>query len=448
MKLVRLSRLPIATRLRVSALLLVLLVLPVAGSVLAWNFREAVDKAFEQRLESLLNVVLASVRFDPASDSLVSNRQLGDPRFEQVFSGWYWQVYGGNAYALTSRSLWDQRLPVTDTRGKDVRIIAGPRDEMLMVVERDVTLPNMNTRLHVSVAADLDEIRTEVNQFKGLLLASLTVLGLLLLVLVELQIRWGLAPLRRLERSLEAVKQGRLNVLDTDLPAELARLSEAINTVLKRDQTLIERGRSTAGNLAHAMKTPVTVLMTQAEQLPPAQRAAMQFELRRLNEAIRHHLARASAAGPVTLGTAQGVKKILAPVIAAIAQLSRRRGLEFDHASVTDVLTRIEPQDFQELVGNLLENATQWAQTQLQLRIWSENDRLLLTIDDDGPGMSEQARKLALERGSRLDQARSGSGLGLAIVRELVALYDGDLQLADSPLGGLRVSVELPHGSC
>lgn len=277
-----LRHLPIATRLRVSALVLVLVVLPVAGSILAWNFREAVNSAFEQRLESLLNVVLASVRYDPETDTLVSNRQLGDARFEQVFSGWYWQVRSEGPYAITSRSLWDQRLPVTKTTGMDVRTIAGPRDESLRLVERDVTLSNLGARLHITVAADLSEVHAEVARFWGLLVASLVILGVLLVRLTALQIRWGLEPLRRLERSLDAVKKGRLSALDTDLPAELARLSEAINTVLKRDQTLIERGRSAVGNLAHAMKTPVSVLMTTTEQLPEPQRSDMQVELQRL----------------------------------------------------------------------------------------------------------------------------------------------------------------------
>lgn len=440
----RLRRLPIAARMLLSALVLVVLVLPAAGGLLSWNFREAVNTAFNERLESLLNVVIAGVSYDVRQNALVTNRQLGDSRFDRVFSGWYWQVSDEGERVLTSRSLWDQRLAVSRESGMTFRTVTGPRDKQLRVLERDIRLPNLEDLLHVQVAADLGEVEAQIARFQTLLWLSLATLGGLLIVLIGLQIRWGLAPLRRVEQSLKAVEQGRQPSVETDLPKELARLAGAINTVLDRDQRLIERGRTAAGNLAHALKTPVAVLGTLAERLPEEQQVAMRAELKRLDEAVRHHLARASAAGPVALGAEQEVAIVLEPVIEGIRRLAGRRNLVFQSDLQQGLQVRIDAQDLQEIAGNLLENAINWAESCVKLAGVIEGGWLVLRVSDDGPGMSSDTRQEALSRGGRLDESRSGSGLGLAIVTELALLHGGELRLDNSPEGGLRAEVVLP----
>lgn len=440
----RLRRLPVATRMLVSAFVLVVLILPAAGALLSWNFREAVNTAFDERLASLLNVVIAGVSYDVRTNALVTNRQLGDSRFDRVFSGWYWQVRDEGERALTSRSLWDQRLPVSHDPGMAFRTVAGPRDKQLRLLERDIRLPNLDDVLHVQVAADLGEVEAQIARFQTLLWLSLATLGALLVVLIGLQIRWGLAPLRRIEQSLKAVEQGRQPSVETDLPRELARLADAINTVLERDQRLIERGRTAAGNLAHALKTPVAVLGTLAERLPEEQQVAMRAELKRLDEAVRHHLARASAAGPVALGAEQEVGTVLEPVIEGVRRLAGRRGLMFQSNLPQGLQVRMDAQDLQELVGNLLENAINWAKSSISLTGTVEGGWLVFSVSDDGPGMSPEMRQQALSRGGRLDEARSGSGLGLAIVTELAALHGGELRLEASPEGGLLAELVMP----
>ncbi|WP_417538565.1 sensor histidine kinase [Marinobacter sp.] len=440
----KLRRLPIATRMLASALVLTVLILPAAGALLSWNFREAVNTAFNERLESLLNVVIAGVSYDVRQDTLVTNRQLGDSRFDRVFSGWYWQVRDEGERVLTSRSLWDQRLAISHEPGMAFRTIIGPRDKQLRLLERDIRLPNLDEVLHVQVAASLDEVEAQVARFQTLLWLSLATLGGLLIVLTGLQIRWGLAPLRRIEQSLKAVEQGRQPAIETNLPRELARLADAINTVLDRDQRLMERGRTAAGNLAHALKTPVAVLGTLAERLPQEQQQAMAAELKRLDEAVRHHLARASAAGPVALGAEQELLVVLKPVVEGVRRLAGRRGLEFHSELNSGLRVRIDAQDLQEIVGNLLENAINWAKSFINLTGTVEGGWLVLSVSDDGPGMSPETRQQALSRGGKLDEAKSGSGLGLSIVTELVELHGGELRLDDSPEGGLRAEVILP----
>jgi signal transduction histidine kinase len=430
-----LRKLPIASRMLATSLILVVLVIPVAGLLLSYNLREAVNTAFDERLESLLNVVLAGIEYDQQTDTLALNQRLGDARFDQVFSGWYWQISDNASRVLTSRSLWDQRLPLTAGPQLQYSTISGPNGETLRKLERDVRLPRLPVTLHVAVAADLSEVDAALVRFEQLLWLSLVSLGIL---------HWGLEPLRRIRSNLQAVEKGDCERLDTDLPEELNNLATAINTVLERDRQLMSRARTAAGNLAHAIKTPVSVMMTTTEQLPASQRETMVSELKRLNEAVRHHLARASAAGPVVLRPRVTLSVALEPVLNGISRLAERKNIAFQKPEVPPLQLQIDAQDLQEIVGNLLENALHWAKSTVVMAIFSEADNLLLSIMDDGPGMSSQSRDEALQRGGRLDEQRSGSGLGLAIVSELIQLYDGQLQLKPSPMGGLLVTVCLP----
>lgn len=439
-----LRTLPIASRMLATSLILVVLVIPVAGLLLSYNLREAVNTAFDERLESLLNVVLAGIEYDRQTDTLALNQRLGDARFDQVFSGWYWQISDNASRVLTSRSLWDQRLPLTAGPQLQYSTISGPNGETLRKLERDVRLPRLPVTLHVAVAADLSEVDAALARFEQLLWLSLVSLGILLLLGIWCQLHWGLEPLRRIRSNLQAVERGDCERLDTDLPEELNNLATAINTVLERDRQLMSRARTAAGNLAHAIKTPVSVMMTTTEQLPASQRETMASELKRLNEAVRHHLARASAAGPVVLRPRVTLSVALEPVFNGISRLAERKNITFKKPEVPPLQLQIDAQDLQEIVGNLLENALRWATSKVVMAIYSEADNLHLSIMDDGPGMSSQSRDEALQRGGRLDEQRSGSGLGLAIVSELIQLYDGQLQLKPSPMGGLLVTVCLP----
>ncbi|SOC56684.1 Signal transduction histidine kinase [Chromohalobacter canadensis] len=441
----RLARTSIRARLLIASLLLVMVALPLAGTGLAYNFRDSVTTAFDDRLESLLNVLLAGVQIDAQNEELHMTRSLGDPRFERVFSGWYWQVSDDDGQTLTSRSLWDQRLPIDNATGVAVSEVEGPRGDILRVIERDIRLPGHAETLHVSVAASRAELDTEVARFEWLLGLSLLALGALLLVGLAVQIRWGLAPLRRMHTNLRAVESGDADSLETQfLPDELARLARAMNGVLERDKRLIERGRNAAGNLAHALKTPVSVLTTLAERFPPDTRDRLHGELGRIDDAVRHHLARASAAGGVVLAGKVDVAQTLAPVLEGLTRMGQRRGVQLTQSLADDLKVRMEAQDLQELVGNLLENALRWADSQVTVSFHPQAAGVELLIEDDGPGMSEEQRDAALARGSRLDERRSGSGLGLAIVEDLMTLYGGRLSLSRASLGGLAARVWLP----
>lgn len=436
-----LARASVATRLLLAALLLIGLLLPLAGLGLAHHFRDSVTTVFDERLDGLLNMVIAGVHYDEAEQRLVHDRALGDPRFRQVFSGWYWQVSDGDTRVLTSRSLWDQRLPLDDASPRE---LIGPREMPLRIVSREIRVAPLDTPLRVSVAAPSRVIDLEASRFNRLLSLSLAALGLLILIGLAVQIRWGLAPLRRLRDDLEDVENGDTERLGTRLPAELARLAGAMNAVLERDRRRLERARHAAGNLAHALKTPVSVLATLAEGFPEEARQRLKGELTRIDEATRHHLARASAAGDGTLNRPVHCLDTLRPVLDGLTRLAERRGLSLEHDLPESLTVRLDPQDLQEVVGNLLDNALRWAEHRVRLSGDTDLRGTWLRVEDDGPGMNEADCQAALARGTRLDEQRSGSGLGLAIVNDLVTLHEGTLTLERSDLGGLAARVWLP----
>ncbi|MCC4287793.1 sensor histidine kinase [Vreelandella aquamarina] len=431
-------------RLLLAVLLMVLLALPVAGWLLAHHYRTAAVNAFDERLEATLNVVIAGVTYDPLAGQLNYERALGDPRFDHVYSGWYWQITDDANHSVTSRSLWDQRLPVLESERVTARTLPGPRGQQLRVVERDIYLAPLEAPLHVSVAARDDDLREDIQEFQQMLWLGLLGLGALLLGVLALQVRWGLAPLRRMNANLREVEQGRTEQLETRLPDELATLAKSMNAVLARDQRLIERGRHTAGNLAHALKTPISVMRLLAKQLPSESRSAWEAELSRIDSAVRHHLARASAAGEGVRFAPVALQGTLAPLITGLARLAQRRHITLRQTVDSGVRVHMDGQDLQEMVGNLLDNALRWGKSDVHIRLQAQSEMLLLVVSDDGPGMTPQECQAAVQRGKRLDEQRSGSGLGLAIVTDLVTLYHGQMRLQRAESGGLEVVIELP----
>lgn len=440
----RWARRSIATRLLLAALVIIALALPLAGAWLSHYYRASAVAAFDERLKATLNVVIAGVSVDPQSRELRYRSALGDARFDQVFSGWYWQVTDQEAHQLASRSLWDQRLPVTDNRQVSARSVTGPRAQPLRVVERDIYLAPLSAPLHVSVAADETTLRDDIQRFQGLLWLGMLALGALLLGVLALQVRFGLAPLRRMNANLRKVEKGTASRMDTRLPEELATLAGSMNAVLARDQRLIERGRHTAGNLAHALKTPLSVMRLQLKQLPPESAERLGVELARIDAAVRHHLARASAAGEGLALSPIALDATLAGLLEGLTRLAARRGITLSQRWQARPRVRMDAQDVQEVIGNLLDNAIRWASGEVTLCAEVHGETLTLRVSDDGPGLDEEQCQAALARGARLDEQRSESGLGLAIVADLVALYRGEMALSRAAAGGLEVCLTLP----
>ncbi len=436
---------PLSRRLVMVAAITVALLLPVAGALLSAAFRQSVETGFDQRLEALLTTLAGLIENSAADDTTLSlSRPLADPRFERLHSGWYWQIARADQVLATSRSLWDDRIAAT------AMPLLGPRGEPLRAAQLDLLLPAGGTPVHLLIAGPRREIEIEVAAFNRLLVIALGSLGLLLIAAFAVQIRWGLAPLRRLGDQLKQVRSGDQPTLDAalarELPGDLAAFSTAINEVLAHQQALIERARSATGNLAHALKQPLAALRLQLDG-DSLDRAAARDSLARLGETVDHHLSRAAAAGRVSgLYGRASLRDSLLPIVDAVRSIHAARGLTIVAELPTGRSVRIDVQDLQELAGNLLDNAALAARSEVRLSLIDEADGLLMLIDDDGPGIPDAAHALVVERGVRLDEQRPGSGLGLAIVCDLAELHGLELSLSASPLGGLRVSLRFAAG--
>lgn len=460
-------------RLLAGTLMALAVALVLAGLLLSSLFGDHVMRQFSQTLTAQLDQVTARLEFDAAGQPQIDPQTLSDPRWSRPYSGLYWQLDGaGQAEqrgALRSRSLWDATLSVPrDVLADGVVHVhegTGPDGAAVMLVERTITrggsaTPSRLTLWRLIVAADLSETAAAARRFNGVLAASLAALFVLLCAAALAQVAIGLAPLRSMQRSLAAVQSGAAPRLVGRFPSEVQPLVDDFNAVLDRNAEVVARARTQAGNLAHAIKTPLAA-MSQAASVAlqrPGQPEASVADLAALVEeqvgvARRHvdwHLARSRAAAAHGV---PGARVPLQPVVSGLLRVLERvhaeRGISFDCTQIAPELTFAgEVQDLQEILGNLFDNACKWARREVRVSANSHASasvrRLHIVIDDDGPGIDEAGRESVMARGARLDESVPGSGLGLAIVSELVGLYGGNIWLQAAPAGGLRVELDLP----
>ncbi|MCC6765864.1 MAG: sensor histidine kinase [Deltaproteobacteria bacterium] len=414
------------------------------GIALSWGFRRAVESAFVARLDSLLLAVVAAIEVPPTGAPTLA-RDIPDPAFDRVYSGWYWQVSDGT-HRLTSRSLWDAVLASAATQSAEpaaLRLV-GPRNEALRVVERRLTYPGRLQPLVVTVAAPQAELQRDIARFDRLLAAALGALAATLLLAVAVQVGYGLRPLRRLGRELRDVQHGRQARLGVRYPHEIQTLVGAMNDVLDRDAGRIARAREHAGNLAHGLKTPLAVLAVEATQ-PVPDRARIAAEVKRMASVIDRHLTRAAAAGShQAVGPRAEIGSVVAEIRTTIQRIYAERRLAIDVRVPAGLVFAGERQDLEEMLGNLVDNAGKWAASRVSISAERRDDALEIAVGDDGPGLSSAATSRAVERGTRLDHDTPGSGLGLSITSDLAALYGGTLRFDRGTLGGLRATLRLP----
>ena len=453
-------------RLLAATLAALAVALVLAGLLLSSLFRDHVMRQFSQTLTAQLDQITARLEFDAAGQPQIDPQTLSDPRWSRPYSGLYWQVDGAGQVqqrgALRSRSLWDAVLSLPSDVLPDgvvhVHEGAGPDGAGLLLVERTVTRNGAaGTHWRLIVGADLRDTVAAVERFNGVLAASMATLFVLLCSAALAQVAIGLAPLRALQRTLAGVHAGTAPRLEGRFPSEVQPLVDDFNAVLSRNAEIVARARTQAGNLAHAIKTPLAAMSQAAAvalQRPEAAAELAALVEEQVGVARRHvdwHLARARAAA------AQGVpgaRVPLEPVIQGLLRVLERvyaeRGIALRCLPMApDLAFAGEVQDLQEMLGNLLDNACKWARHEVQVSATplgsGPGSRMRVVIDDDGPGIETDRRGSVMARGSRLDESVPGSGLGLAIVNELVGLYGGSVRLQMAPTGGLRVEVELPN---
>ncbi len=408
-----------------------------------------ITRNFDAQLSYLLNGMIASAEIGPDGE-VFFNRALGDQRLLEPNSGLYWQIRGTGHDDFPSRSLWDRTLDVrTDHRDKEPHAYISNQfpSEPLRVMERSVTMPGSDTVWQFTVAerkANLDE---QIGRFRRILLRSFAVLGLGLLVMAALQTWYGLGPLRGVRRAIQRMRSSGSNRVTEPLPLEVQPLVLELDALLAHNQRQAEEARTHAGNLAHALKTPLTVVMNAATAHAPDLADTVIREAAVMRRQVDHHLARARAVGRRAVGQARAqVGESVEAVLRAVTVLYDKARFDLDGNRAAQVA--IERQDLDEILGNLIENAAKYGGGSVFVTIdpvsdpkWCE-----VWVEDDGTGIPEVERERIFDRGARLDTGKPGTGLGLAIVRDVAEIYGGSVTLDESEdLGGLLVKLRLPR---
>jgi signal transduction histidine kinase len=451
----------LAIRLFVSASAWVVVILVITGFVLSSVYRDATERAFDRRLNLYLRTLIAEVA-TPDEPPDHQFQSLGEPLFELPLSGWYWQITRTDTDkqdVRASRSLWDKKLSKLEDQGVELTpagirsgYVEGPEGQSLRMVERPVDL-GADGKFLVSVAGDATEIFDETRTFDYYLGGTFAALGIVLLLTTIFQVRFGLAPLKRISESIADIRSGRAEQLEGEFPVEIAPLARETNALIDANREIVERARTHVGNLAHAIKTPLSVIVNEASAHgadPFAHKVLEQADVMR--DQVAHHLERARIAARVTIiGTVTEVAPALEALRRTMEKIHRDRGIAIEVKADSHARFRGERQDLEEMAGNLVDNACKWAASHVFIEVLVERPvepgaapMLRIVVDDDGRGLSEAERTQVSRRGQRLDESKPGSGLGLSIVVDLAGLYGGSLTLANAPIGGLRAELVLP----
>ena len=430
----------------------------IGALVLSNLYRDKVQNSFEKSLSLYLENLIAKAEW--RDDGTILNvNPLTDPRFDTILSGWYWQVTQLNSNDDTffaSHSLSMDTLSSPLQNGSSIEtgtnVQEGPKGENLQLVWNIIYLGESDSQYLFIVAGNLGDIEEETGAFRNSVISALSVLGLALMVTTFFQVRYGLHPLRNLVGQISSIRIGRTSSLEGTFPTEVEPLAAELNALISSNTSIIERARTHVGNLAHALKTPLSIISNEARQLnsPTGSKIIEQSNL--MLTQITHHLDRARVAGQANV---IGAVTDVSPVAAAIKRTMERLYIDKNIAMALSCPKEArfagEQQDLEEILGNLVENACKWASSRVEISV--ENmpapdatkiNCLHIVVDDDGPGLSAVERDEMLRRGTRFDETKPGSGLGLSIVAELIDLYKGNLVLASAPMGGLRVELKLP----
>lgn len=449
----------LAFSLFVSSALWSTVALAIAGVVLVALYRASVERSFDTRLDIYLKALVAGIVPGQDPDAhLQDPGNLGDPRFGLPLSGWYWLVRDAEGRTvMASPSLAGERLGIAaETQGQprtqfvEKGAVRGPDGEALRYLERRITLAD-GRRFSLAVAGDAGEIERDVALFGTRVAITLAIFGVGLVLATLVQVRIGLGPLKRMQAAIKAIRGGDAERVEGDFPREMAPVAEELNALIESNRDVVERAHTHAGNLAHALKTPLSVILNEARAAggPFGDKVAEQAVLMGARISADLDRARAEAQRRVSADRCEA-----GPAAEALARVMRRvhdeRNLDIAVACPAGLTVRMQRQDLDEMLGNLMDNACKWARGRVEVRGVAVADGgrrwVVMTVDDDGPGLPADRRAEALQRGRRLDESVPGSGLGLSIVTDLATSYGGRLRLDAAPAGGLRAELRLPAG--
>ncbi|MDF2489861.1 MAG: histidine kinase [Pseudomonas sp.] len=422
-------------------------VLVVVGLALAqlslWLFEAGLQRYLETGLRKESENLLVALVHGPNGIQLDERRVSS--AYQRPFSGYYFRIDFDEGH-WRSRSLWDLEMPRPDKPSLEAGLELGPEGQQLLVLRADYR--RLGKAISISVAQDYSPVRDGFRRMQQIGLGLGLLALILILVLQRITVTRSLRPLERAREQIAQLQQGQRSQLDTQVPSELEPLVAQINHLLAHTEDSMRRSRNALGNLGHALKTPLAVLLSLAasERLRelPEVRAQLCEQLQQIQQRLERELTRARLAGDALPGAQFDCDAELPGLFATLGMI-HGEGLLLEADVSPGLLLPWDREDLLELLGNLLDNACKWADGEVRLGIEATGQGYRLWVDDDGPGIPRQARQQVLERGSRLDEQVDGHGLGLGIVRDIVEAWGGRLALLESPLGGLRVSLELPR---
>ncbi len=424
----------------------ILVLLVGGGLALDRVLSNAITTSFDDGQQYVLTSMIASAEIDDLGEVRL-NRPLGDQRFLEPYSGFYWQISGADFPPFPSRSLWDRRLQPREGAAETMQIYDSDqfKDEPLRIAERDVRLPGSPVTWRFQVAQSRELLDSQIGTLRNTLIYSFALVAIGLLAMAALQTLYGLWPLRSLRRALAEMRAGRATRIEEKaLPNEVAPMVEELNGLLAHNETQAEEARRHAGNLAHALKTPLTVIMNAATAKAGDLPETVIREATTMRRQVDHHLARARAVG--RRGHAHSRAEVWASLQSVERAVARLYGhVRIDMTGDKTLSAHVERQDLDEMLGNLVENAAKYGGGSVFVTVVRDEDCVECQVEDDGRGIPEAERDKLFDRGARLDTSKPGTGLGLAIVRDVAELYGGSIKLEESEdMGGLMARLRLP----
>ena len=437
-------------RLIAAAAVWLIVALIAAFVALSYIFRTQVEAGFEDELQIHAEEVERITRFN-RQGAAVQRLPFSDPRYEAPYSGFYWEVDGPQGVKFSSGSLQGRAIgplpqDVDPTAKPHIERVNGPTGPMIINARYG---PESEGRLRFAVGTDVRHVEAAIKEFDELLFLALGGLGAVLLLTVLGLVTFGMAPFSRLAQAMREVRAGAALSVEGKHPTEVQPLVAELNTLIKGQRDSLQRARAQAGNLAHALKSPLAIVADEAFQLDERGDTAaghvIADQCKAMQLHIDHHIARARAQAVSRLpGTQSNVAETIAGVVSALSRLHINKDVQIEQRLDPTIRAAMDGQDLSELVANLIDNAFKYAKSRIIVEATAVDDASIrIIVEDDGPGLPPQVREIVFSPGIRLDETRPGTGLGLSIVRDLVELYQGEVELGTSSLGGLSAALKL-----
>jgi signal transduction histidine kinase len=425
----------------------ILITLVITAWLLVYFYFDHSAQHYDEHVSMHMEELLEASVFRPDGQFFLAYNP-SDPRYHDLDSGWYWEVRQAGVTLARSESLGSNRLDLMGIEpGAELSIheLTGPGDVMLRVHMVKVENDNGAKPLVLLASAPMAGVRDDVVNFSNHVFISFSVLGAGLLLAVLLQVRVALQPLKAISSGIADIREGSAHKLDDTHLTDVQPLVDELNNLLEHNAVLLKRARNRLGDLAHAVKNPLTVIKNEARNMQPPQRDLIIQQTKDISRNVDHYLTRARTFGTEkVLGARCEVKPVVADLVYAMQRLYQDRNLEFDLSGVQACRFRGEGQDLEEMLGNLLDNACKWAKKRVVVHCRTSNELLELVVEDDGPGIPGEEMVRVMQRGHKLDESKPGHGQGLGIVKDIADLYGGSLKLAHSRQGGILAKLVLP----